>query len=341
MSSTASSGSNNGAGSANLERTEASRGTVRGKRVLDEILMTRPSNIKSKRGTSGRAVSLTTNYFKLKRSPTWNLYQYRVDFSPDIEHAGIRKRLIAEQKANIGGYLFDGTMLFLTKVLPNDVTEVMTKDREENPIQILIKFTGTVSMQTAQSLQILNIILRRSMEGLKLQLVGRNLFDAVAKIDIREFNLQLWPGYLTSIRQHEQDLLLCAELSFKVMRTETVYSIMQTTYQESRNFKEAFNQKMLGTVVLTDYNNRTYRVDDVKFDMSPLSKFSTRDGEINFVDYYKKKYQISIRDTKQPLISSMVKDKDIRGNVKEQEVLLIPELCRATGMTDQMRANFQ
>ncbi|XP_037029401.1 ferrochelatase, mitochondrial-like [Bradysia coprophila] len=50
-----------------------------------------------------------------------------------------------------------------------------------------------------------NLILRRSMEALKLQLVGRNFFDAVAKVDIPQRQLQLCPGYLTSIRQYYKD----------------------------------------------------------------------------------------------------------------------------------------
>lgn len=323
----------------------ASRGTVRGKRVLDTatIIHTKPSNLQSKRGTCGKTVSLSSNYFKLLKTPEWSIYQYRVDFSPNLENEKIRRRLIHDLKPNFDGFLFDGTVLYLTKVLPNEVNQFMMKDREENPIQVTIKFVGTVSMNTSMSLQVLNIILRRSMEGLKLQLVGRNLFDAVAKIDIRNFNLQLWPGYITSIRQHERDLLMCAELSFKVMRTETVLEILNATHNESRNFKEAFTQRVLGMTVLTDFNNKTYRVDDINFDMTPMSTFKMRDGtDVTFADYYLKRHNIKIRDMKQPMLMSKVKPKDFRNNPDLEEfVSLVPELCRATGMTDQMRANFQ
>lgn len=46
--------------------------------------------------------------------------------------------------------------------------------------------------------------------------------------------------------------------------------------------------KLIGTVVLTDYNNKTYRVDDVDFKASPTAKFPTKDGEISYIEYYKK-----------------------------------------------------
>lgn len=39
---------------------------------------------------------------------------------------------------------------------------------------------------------------------------------------------------------------------------------------------------------MTDYNKRTYRVDDVTWKESPLSTFKMRDETISYIDYYKK-----------------------------------------------------
>lgn len=130
----------------------------------------------------GTPVNLVTNYFRLLKAPDWQLFQYRVDFSPVIELSGLRNRLIYEQKATLGGYLFDGTVLYLTIKLPDETTQFMSKDRDGNPIQTTIRFLTTVSMRTAVSIQVLNLILRRSMQALNLQLIGRNFFDAVAKV---------------------------------------------------------------------------------------------------------------------------------------------------------------
>ena len=38
------------------------------------------------------------------------------------------------------------------------------------------------------------------------------------------FSLQ--PGYVTSIRQHEQDMLLCSEMKMKIMRSDSVLENM-------------------------------------------------------------------------------------------------------------------
>lgn len=43
---------------------------------------------------------------------------------------------------------------------------------------------------------------------------------------------------------------------------------------------------------------------------------------------------------KQPLVMSRPTDKNIRGG-NDQAIMIIPELARATGMTDAMRADFR
>lgn len=71
------------------------RGGIRGRRVIGEtaILVTKPPSMSTKQGTSGRAVKLTTNYFRLINKPDWTLFQYRVDFAPDPERTMVKKRL--------------------------------------------------------------------------------------------------------------------------------------------------------------------------------------------------------------------------------------------------------
>lgn len=39
---------------------------------------------------------------------------------------------------------------------------------------------------------------------------------------------------------------------------------------------------------MTDYNKKTYRVDDVSWNETPNSTFKMKDGEITYVDYYQK-----------------------------------------------------
>lgn len=152
----------------------------------------RPIGMVTKTGVTGRKITVQTNYFKIKKLPSWTIYQYRVDFEPDLDNTRLRRGLLSEHRDILGGYIFDGTVLFCTtkfKENPNSpyVLELLTKSRTGEQFHIKIKAVGTVEAIDPQQLMVLNLILRRAMEGLQLQLVSRNYFDPQAKV--RKFNM--------------------------------------------------------------------------------------------------------------------------------------------------------
>lgn len=278
-----------------------------------EIVQTRPPALNSKMGNDGRKINLITNYFRTV-GPQWNLYVYHVDFKPEVLDDGLRKRLVRDHRSLFNGYLFDGTQIFSASRLqiPEGGTlELVSSDGEE-PVMLVIKFTGDLSPTNPDYLKILNLIMRRCMATLKLKLVGRNYYDAEAKviyylillkicsfewligiwllqIEIPQHRIQLWPGYLTSIRQHESDVLMCIEINTKLMRQETVYDILQRIHSTARdNWQTVFENTVLGSTILTRYNNRTMRIDEVDFKKTPMSTFETDNGPTTYVDYYLK-----------------------------------------------------
>ncbi|KAH8298095.1 hypothetical protein KR018_006591 [Drosophila ironensis] len=321
------------------------RGSVRGRRLITEVVHSRPQGLITKMGTTGEKIIVNANYYRVIKRPNWTIYQYRVDFTPEVDNTRCRRALLNEHRGLIGGFIFDGTVLFCSnrfQEVHNSpyALELVAKNRAGEPVHVKIKHVGTVEVADNQQFQVLNLILRRSMEGLSLQLVSRNFFDAKAKINLDSYHMELWPGYQTSIRQHESDILLCVEITHKVMRTDTLYNILSDAVRDGDDHQSEFKRQVVGMIVLTDYNNKTYRVDDIDFESSPLSKFETKEGVISYVEYYKKRYNITITDVRQPLLVSRPTEKNIRGGMN-QLIMLIPSLARATGMTDAMRANFR
>lgn len=150
-----------------------------------------------------------------------------------------------------------------------------------------------------------------------------------------QYNLELWPGYVTSIRQHEHDIMLCAEISYKVIRLDTVYQLFRTC----RGIDE-MKAAIIGQTIITDYNNTTYRISDVDVTKTPMSTFDKKGEQITYSHYYKTRYNIQIQDMKQPLLVSKATARQIRGGSPE-EFYLIPELSRLTGITDKMRNDFR
>ena len=94
-------------------------------------------------------------------------------------------------------------------------------------------------------------------------------------------------------------------------------------------------------MVLTRYNNKSYRIDDIDFGTKPTDTFECGNEKISFIDYYKKQYNVEIRDRSQCMLVSR---KEIRtsGQREKSEMIiyLVPELCFMTGLTDKMRSNF-
>ena len=68
------------------------------------------------------------------------------------------------------------------------------------------------------------------------------------------------------------------------------------------DFRQAAQESLVGRYVLTRYNNKSYRIDEVLFDKNPLSTFDCHGTVVTFVEYYKTHYNIDVKDKGQPLI---------------------------------------
>ena len=81
--------------------------------------------------------------------------------------------------------------------------------------------------------------------------------------------------------------------------------------------------------IVTRYGNnkKTYQIERLDFDRAPGSTFQTKEQEVTFEEYYRSKYGVEIRDRNQPLVI-------IKSRRSGQEIVLLPELCFMTGLTD-------
>ncbi|XP_071428127.1 piwi-like protein 1 [Pithys albifrons albifrons] len=295
----------------------------------------------SKTGLSGHMIKLASNHFRLTSRPQWALYQYHVDYNPEMESRRVRSALLFQHEEHIGKtHAFDGSILFLPKKLRNKVTQLLSRTRNGEDVKITVTLTNELPPTSPTCLQFYNIIFRRLLKMMNLQQIGRNYYNPCDPVSIPNHRLMVWPGFTSSILQYEESIMLCADVSHKVLRGETVLDFMHSLYSQvgEERFKDTCAKELIGLIVLTRYNNRTYRIDDINWDNNPMGTFRKSDGsEISFLEYYRKQYGIDITDPKQPVLISQTKRN--RGNV-EGSVVLIPELCSLTGLTEKMRADF-
>lgn len=127
-------------------------------------------------------IKVEANYFALQSRNTttaWEIYKYHVTFEPECLMRGLKMFLVGVHKSQIGGYLFDGAQLYTTRPLHRDSNEVeFTSETKEHQVyKVKMMFTNIVRMNAKESLQVLNLILRRNMNALNMQIVGRNFYD--------------------------------------------------------------------------------------------------------------------------------------------------------------------
>ena len=67
-------------------------------------------------------------------------------------------------------------------------------------------------------------------------------------MEVPNYRLELWPGYLTSIRQHESNILMCSEVIHKVMRQQTLLDILRECYHKH---KDQYRVRILITSVFS------------------------------------------------------------------------------------------
>ena len=66
--------------------------------------------------------------------------------------------------------------------------------------------------------------------------------------------LELWPGFATAIQQYEKQIMLCAEVTHKILRTDTVYDFLNDLYvNRPRTFHDDAIRGLVGEIVLTRY----------------------------------------------------------------------------------------
>ena len=107
------------------------------------------------------------------------------------------------------------------------------------------------------------------------------------------------------------------------------------------SFDTAPNEWLLLIPNFVRYNNKTYKIDDIAWEEHPTDSFEKKDGtSVTFKEYYEKTHDQPVTDEKQPLLISNPTKRDIRRGMTTP-IKLLPEFCVITGLSDEIRQNFQ
>uniref|UniRef100_A0AAQ6IMX5 Piwi domain-containing protein n=1 Tax=Anabas testudineus TaxID=64144 RepID=A0AAQ6IMX5_ANATE len=136
-----------------------------------------------------------------------------------------------------------------------------------------------------------SIIFRRILRILNMQQIGRNYYNPSDPLNIPQHRLTIWPGYTTTILQYESSIMLCTDVSHKVLRSETVLDFMGNLRQQCGNqrFPEICAKELIGLIVLTKGHRHFLQDIKMRADFNIMKDLSThtrltpeqREGRLN------------------------------------------------------------
>lgn len=294
----------------------------------------------------GRKSGALSNYIRLKIEANKGVFEYEVRFEPNVHAERTRYHLLNQLRSALGNTLsFDGVVLYLPIVLPDKVTKLESTNKNDGST-VTVSIIYKRQKKLADCVHLFAVLFSRIMRSLEFIRFGRKNFDPSAPKIVPQHKLEVWPGYITAVDEYEDGVMLCVDVTHRVLCQTTVLEKMTEAYYSSRgnndDFRKTIQTALIGSVILTRYNNKTYRIDDIDFDANPLKTFHTKDREVSYVEYYRSQYNIEIKDLKQPLLISR---KEVRISGKDEPQLLVfcivPEICYLTGLTDEMRADYK
>ncbi|KAM3131412.1 hypothetical protein pb186bvf_016484 [Paramecium bursaria] len=306
-----------------------------------------------------RPISLVSNHFPVDViDGNKAIFVYSLEFEPvfpqdnrQIKDDIMRSARASIEQAGLKKYAIRGWNLWADQKLPERIF-VKGKDAAGKEYQVKIENVREDNFrdlatenpnekQISPVKQAINAAIKKALKELGLVEMGRNakFYDQrqLNNNRIPEHNLKVWRGVKTSLCIYQGKPFIQIDTASRVLREETALQMMEDLgLNKGRNVKDIQNE-MIGLSVLAAYGNfRIYRIDDLEFKKNPQTKFALNDGkEVTFVKYYKDKYNITIKNEKQPLI--VYRDK----RNPDKITYLIPELLNMTGLTDKLRSNFR
>lgn len=248
-----------------------------------------------------------------------------------------------ETKDKLGKWISSGFVIFAVKKV-HDEKEInqykVTEDGTE--YNIWIKRTAKVDLvdlwskseNPQKALQFLNILIKDLMRKMKFSEMGRlaKYFDISTCRDINQ-NLSIVSGCTTTVQFLGGQPRLLIDFNTRLFRRDTCYEFIQNLYRGGYKNGE-IARKLVGRSVLAKYgNNRFYRIDGVEEGKKITDTIEGSSPPITYFDYYKSRYGITIRNSKQPLLIH-------RNRRTDQDIHLVPELCHMTGIEDRDRNDF-
>jgi len=293
-----------------------------------------------------RKVDVVANYVPIIPMPSCVIERYRIDFEPAVESESRMRFLFrtAARELFRKPPIYDGVHECRSgQKLANKVTLASVVDPQDGHTYT-VKFTNSgTSTYGSEFTRTYNMHMKDFLRALGFYSPQVGLFVNPDQYDQVGSDIMMLRGFRTAANIHDgRRMLMNLEASHKLVQKKSVLSIMESIKAEYRgdNLPAILSTTLVGKIVVTSYNKRCYRIEEIDIETKPTSTFERNGTPMSYVDYYRTVHNKQITNLSQPMLKVVPNNKR-RREEESRVTLLVPELCNIAGLTEEQKNDDQ
>lgn len=195
----------------------------------------------------------------------------------------------------------------------------------------------------------MNFFIKQMMGSLNFQEFGkdRKFYNQsqTAEVDVLggDFTLEIMKGFKTAVEFYQAGPKVLIDCTRRIIRAYDMLAEMKFFINDrGMDKRQVLDEYVLDRIFMTTYgNNKMYKIVDVDATKTPLSAFPDQTKAKTYKEYFKKQYNIDIKDNTQNLVVAEVTQRAVNEQGEKIKVVerihLVPELLKPTGLTDEIR----
>ena len=280
------------------------------------------------------------------------IYQYPYKVSPEIDAGDSKIRQLIfkgcnrQLKSIYGECLISGDSLYgLNKVNESKAVKSIV-DVKGNSSTYILELNKSVNERTINKNDVLKDSLTKQFIELLIRDIIRSnpkikcdkdlfIFKNKKNIETDNVSVNFYPGYCTSFMETDKGNYLNVTIKNKIVQTDSILDFLEEREYSNKKNQSDIKDELIDRFFKVCYGGeRRYKIDDIIFDRTPKTQTTNYNGKsVKLTEYYKKKYNQTIKDEKQPLI--LVRNKTNNGEY--QNNYFVPELCSLENLEENAK----
>jgi len=197
--------------------------------------------------------TLLTNYFPLKSNTPF--FKYKITSEPEIPNNQLKLlyKVLSQLKNDLSQILVIYQPINFQIYSPTQ-SDTFTLTTEYENIEYTLTFEPPVLIELSkdhrESTAFCGRFLKILQNTIKLKPVGRKYFNPEKAQNFPQWKLAVWPGYQSSLKCHKEQVMMNIDLSFKLIRQETVYDNMIELRKRYRSI-DRVRDELVGQIIMT------------------------------------------------------------------------------------------